>query len=124
MDIAKLETKAAHDTGAEVRIIGPDGRLTDFYITVVGLDSAVWRSIMRKQHRDALNAAMEGAEHDIDAESPALLAEATIGWRGLEADGEAVEFSKETAKRLYENAPYIADQLDRFIGKRANFSNG
>jgi hypothetical protein len=122
MELAKLETKLAHERGAELRVIGPDGKTkTDFYITVVGLDSAVWRSMMRDYQREMVQASITGDKVDHDKRSPEMLAKATLSWRGLTDNGEEVAFSQETAEQLYFNAPYIADQLDNFIAKRKNF---
>jgi hypothetical protein len=36
-------------------------------------------------------------------------------------NGNAYEFSVENAKELYRNAPTIVEQVDRFVGDRANF---
>jgi hypothetical protein len=123
MDIAKLTTREAHDAGAEVRIRDQFGAETDVYVRVVGMDSAVWRRIMRDQERRVLAAAASGTD-EVEQDVAQTLAEATLGWRGLEANGEPLEFSAEAAYELYSGAPYIADQVDRFIGKRANFTNG
>ena len=113
MDIKKLETREAHDGGSELRVRGPNNKLTDFYITVVGVDSSLWRKIKMEIERDAL------LEKDVNAAE--ALARSTLSWRGLKDDGKEVELSVETAKSLYENAPYIQDQVDRHISDRANF---
>jgi hypothetical protein len=117
MDIKGLYTVEKHEAGAEVRITSPvDGDLTDFYILVQGVDSKAYRSAVRAYQRRLL-AEQEGGEAE-------LLAAVTIGWRGLN-DGKAeVEFSREKAVQLYENSPNVANQIDRFIADRKNFTKG
>jgi len=123
MDIRQLTTRAAHDAGAEVRIRDQYGKETDVHIRVVGMDSVIWRGIVRDQERRAMSAAASGL--DAPAEDVAeVLARATLDWRGLESGGEPLAYSEEAAYELYTNAPYIADQVDRFIGQRSNFMSG
>lgn len=122
MDLASLKTKPLHDAGAEMQVVGPDGQLTDAYITLVGPDSEIWRQVRRRVERKVLAASASGAEADIDLAD--IIATATIGWRGLESDGEPVECTHEAALDLYANAPYIRDQADRFIADRGNFTGG
>ena len=117
MDIKNLYTVEKHEDGAELRVVSPlDGKLTDFYIRIQGIDSKAYRTAVRAYQRKLL-AEEEGGEAE-------LLAAVTIGWRGLN-DGKAeVEFTKEKALQLYENSPNIATQLDRFLGDRKNFTKG
>lgn len=117
MDLNKLYTLEAHEDGAEIQIKSPiDDEPTDFYIKVKGVDSKSYRESVRKYHRKLLKDE-EGGEID-------LLASITIGWRGLKSGKEAVDFSFDAAKSLYENAPGVASQVDRFIADRVNFTKG
>lgn len=100
IEFQKLFTRTAHNEGAEIRILGVDGKFTDFYITLRGVDSDAWRN--RKSQ----------------TETPAdVLADMTVTWRGVD-----VEFSRDMAKTLYVEAPYIADQVAAFFYKRENFT--
>jgi hypothetical protein len=123
MDIKSLETKDLHDAGAEIQVKDQEGKLTDFYITVVGIDSTVWRGIQKRIQRASIDAMVEGKPQPVEDQAKTL-AQATIDWRGLKDGRSKVEFSAEIAERLYTNAPYIADQVDRFIGNRTNFIKG
>lgn len=114
MDINGLKTRPVHDAGAELVIKGPDGKKTDFVVTVVGVDSSRFESILRDSELKKL----KGEKTSV----PELLSDVVISWRGLENDGMPVEFSKETALDLFKNAPYICDQIDTFISDRKNFS--
>jgi hypothetical protein len=123
MDIKSVETKDLHDAGAEIQVKDQNGELTDFYIRVVGVDSTIWRGIQKQIESDIVEAMVEKRERHV-VDQAQVLAKATIGWRGLKNGRNKVEFDIDTAESLYRNAPYIADQIDRFINKRANFIKG
>jgi hypothetical protein len=113
MDIAELKTRQAHDDGAEMRVSGPDGKLTDFYIRLVGVDSEQWEKTLRAAEK----ASLKGKEPNL----PELVASMVIDWRGLKNNGVDVPFSKESALDLLKNAPYICTQCDKFAADRVNF---
>mgnify|MGYP001048739964 CR=1 FL=1 len=117
MDIKELYTVESHEKGAEIRIVSPlDGKETDFYISVRGIDSKQYRSAVKEFHRKMLN-------KDEDAEVYLLVA-ITKGWRGLKDGKLEVEFTEDKAKDLYSNSPAIAAQIDRFVVDRKNFTMG
>lgn len=124
MDIADLYTTEAHNAGSEMRVKGKDGKETDFYIMLAGVDSDVWRDDIKQRNRKAVAAAMAGEAVEEVNDAPERLAAATIGWRGLVADKVKVKFTKKRAADMYRNAPYIQDQVNIFIGDRANFTKG
>jgi hypothetical protein len=119
MDINLLVTKDVHNEGAEMQVIGPDGKKTDFYIRLVGPDSDKLREIKAAAQRAAIAKLTEGKDSSINTAS--FIAEATLGWRGLTHADQEIEFSREVAENLYINAPYICEQADKFIAKRVNF---
>jgi hypothetical protein len=117
MDINTLYTVDAHEEGAEIRIVSPlDGKETDFYITLQGVDSKAYRTAVKAYHRKLVNEE-EGGEID-------LLIAITKGWRGLSDGKTDVKFSALRAKAVYENAPNVAAQIDRFVSDRTNFIKG
>ena len=117
MDINTLYTVDAHEEGAEIRIVSPlDGKETDFYISVQGIDSRAYRTAVKAYHRKLLSEE-EGGEID-------LLIAITKGWRGLSDNKKEVKFSASVARAVYENAPDVAVQVDRFVSKRTNFIKG
>mgnify|MGYP005989872345 CR=1 FL=1 len=117
MDVKQLYTLDAHEEGSEVQIKDPStNEPTDFYIKVKGVDSRSYRDAVRKYHRKLLKDE-EGGEID-------LLVAVTIDWRGLKSGKDTVKFTEEAARNLYENAPNVASQVDRFIAERVNFTKG
>lgn len=131
MDVKDFYTLEAHNRGAEMRLRSPlTGKLTDCYLTVSGLDSAAWREAELDGKRRILMLNADDSLSEAERKEQSLkitafvLAKATIGWRGFTHEGKELAFSKERVEELYVNSPNIADQVDAFIGKRANFTNG
>ena len=119
MDIESLYTVDAHESGAEMQVKDPSGKSVDMFIKVIGVDSKAWRGLAKERRKKMLDGQTDPDADDID-----MLVKATTGWRGFMSGGKKVEFSKDKIKELYENAPYIAEQVDRFIANRANFIKG
>jgi hypothetical protein len=117
MDINTLYTVDAHEEGAEIRIVSPlDGKETDFYIIIQGVDSKAYRKAVRAYHR-TLIAEEEGGEIE-------LLVAITKGWRGLSDGKNDMPFTAEAAKKVYTNAPNVTAQIDTFVADRKNFIKG
>ena len=131
MEIKSLYTVKDHNDGAEMRVIDPNtGKETEFFIKLAGVDSDMFRNAESKGKRNALKIASDSdLSDDQKAEKQrqnfaTVIAESTIGWRGLKDNGKELKFSTKKAKELYINAPQILEQADRFIAKRANFIKG
>tara|TARA_R110000737_G_scaffold245703_1_gene256268 strand:- start:397 stop:750 length:354 start_codon:yes stop_codon:yes gene_type:complete len=117
MDLKQLYTADAHNEGIEICIKSPlDGKETDFYVTVMGVDSKAYREAVRAYHRKLLNKEEGG---DID-----LLVSVTKSWRGLQDQGKDVKFSPKVAAKLYNQSPNVASQLDAAVADRKNFIKG
>ena len=46
---------------------------------------------------------------------------ATVGWSGIEIDGEDLKFSPAQAKMIYKKFPWIREQVEEFFNDRSNF---
>ena len=126
MDFNELATADAHEAGAEVVIRHPvTGKPTDVVIRVQGLDSKAWRKAQKDMQRKIIKAMADGSavedtsEYEIEA-----LVSITLGWDGIVKDGKPFTFSKKRCKELYLSSPPVRDQVDAFVGKRANFTKG
>jgi hypothetical protein len=125
MELSLLETVDNHETGAECQILSPvDGKLTDVFIKLKGIDSKEWRSQKKKQTSKLLAARASGKLDELDFDSLDIeaLVECTIGWRGISEKGKEYKYSKGNARKLYESSPFIVQQLLDFVGKRQNFT--
>jgi len=117
MKISKLYTTDLHDAGSEIEVLDDQGEKTGLFITVVGVDSTVFRAQAKKQQRAYIESLRSKKDFDDEAFATDSLVAATIGWRGTDE-----KFTKKLCKELYTQAPYIKDQIDLFIADRANFT--
>lgn len=114
-EFSSLNTRDLHEQGAEMQVKDQFGQDTDFFITVAGIDSQAWESA-------AHSLQMQSLRPDGDKTAVfASMATITLGWRGLTDDGTPVEFSTAKALELYQKAPYICKQVERFFADRLNF---
>src|SRR5210317_268292 len=100
MELSLLETVDNHEEGAECQILSPsDGKLTDVFIKLKGIDSKEWRSQRKKQTSQLLSARASGKLDDLDFDSLDIeaLVECTIGWRGIVDKGKEYKYSKGNA---------------------------
>lgn len=117
MKIEDFFTRDEHNDGSEIRLKDKGGKLSPCFLTVVGPDSDKWREITADMHRDALMRSFDDADNRSSAELRAeYLAKAVISSRGFEG-----ELDEERYKKLFIMAPYVSDQVDRFIADRSNF---
>jgi len=123
-DLASLDTIAASNEGEWMNVMHPK---TDepigARIKLAGPDS----DIVKKAQNKITNRRLKGrGRNKLDAESineeqVEMLASCTLGWEGIVVNGEEVKFSKDNAVNLYLKYPWIMEQVNIFIGDRANF---
>jgi len=130
MDLTELKLASADSEGVKMELYHPIDE-TSFdppvFITVVGMDSDVYqkaqlelrnRQFKKMQKRNRLRFEMTAEETEQNAID--LLARCIMGWENIEWGGKPLPFSYENAKKLLgEN--WIREQVDTFIGDRANF---
>lgn len=123
MEINDLLTLKAHEEGAYIHIkkSGAKKADTDFYIKVIGPDSKEFRKQWKSLAKDLTIAKDSNEQMEKERE---FLVNLTIGWKGLFEGEEEVPFTKEKCSWLYENAPYIQDQVDNFVVNSQNFIKG
>ena len=98
MDISKLDVVTLSNEGYQCIIKNPKtGKATDLIITIKGVYADSFRE--------------ESEKADTVEKTADLLAKYTIGWEGLEENGNKVEFSVKEAKRIYKNFPIIRGQV-------------
>ena len=116
MKLNELYTTDLHDEGAELRILDGEGNETDLYIKGRGMDSKAFRQHAKRHQKQYLEALRQKKDFDDEELNIQGLADCTIGWRGVDE-----KFSKKMCLELYRKAPYIKEQIDTFMGDRANF---
>jgi len=134
IDLLTLDIVAKSDEGSEIELLHPVSKEPlEMFITVAGFDSKIATKFTRKlqnkrlaQMKKKKDLSFDLSQDDLDDGSLNLLAECTLGWRSSEGadfllDGKPLAFSKENAKKLYQRFPWIKEQVDAWVGDRANF---
>jgi len=130
MDLNDINLEAQSNDGADVQLEHPvtgkslehDGK--PMTIRVAGTDSAAYRNKQRELQNRRLQKIAKGRKPDFsnsDAEACELLAACTLGWSGIVVGGDDIAFSQKAAEELYGKHVWIREQVDLFIGDRANF---
>lgn len=134
-DLKNLNVIEAADKGATMKVMHPtepralfseaeDGKKFNWEIDVLGSDSDKFKQLSRKKAQKMISSQNKKKSIDLESaesENVDILARCTTGWRNIIIDGSEIEFSYESAKRLYREYPFIKEQVDEFIGDRDNF---
>ena len=132
MDLSKFDTSKTADDGVKMQLRDPKDEsvvIEGMSITVAGLDSARYREAERKQTDFRLEQSRVAGRPGkmttagIEADRINLLVACTIAWEGFDLDGKPLECTPENARKVYSNPGlrWIREQVDRFVGDRANF---
>ena len=122
-DFTKLDFATKAEEGAVMQVKNPlTGEALGATITLIGTDSKAFRDLAKQRATAALKRTKEELEnYDSDDEMSLMLSKCTLAWSGVEEGVEAVEFSQENALMMYRKYRWLRDQVDQFIGDRANF---
>jgi len=117
-----LQTRA--DEGAWKEIEDPEtGEPTGMHLKVLGEDSETYQKYLRKYRDKHLKRGTKALKWDnFETERTESLVACTVDWDGIKYQGQEIEFSKENVRWLYTTFRAIRDQVDEFMGDRANFS--
>lgn len=133
MDLSTLNIDEQSEQGVYMELMHPiddepllqdDG--SKITIKLLGADSKAFRDISKKHSRKRTANMMKTRKKDIDftptlEETCETLAACTVGWKGIEANGNAIKFSTDEAYKLYMDFSWIREQVNIFVGDRANF---
>ena len=133
MDLSKFNVEKMAESGADLVLEHPStgeelisedkSKVT---IKLLGTDSKAYRNKNREFQRGRIAKLARTRSKKIDytvsdEEACEILVACTLGWENIELDGEILEFSPENAYQLYMDHLWIREQVDLFIGDRANF---
>jgi len=127
MDLSSLETQAGSTMTVmhpveDIPLLGGDGDPVTF--SLLGIDSEEYRASQRgiTNKRLSRKNKFKITAEQLELETIEVLVACTVNWSdNFEVDGSAYPFSKDNAKALYERFPWVREQVDDFIGERANF---
>lgn len=119
LPMERFFTRENANEGIEVPLLLPDGSRTEHWIRIRGVDADAFRRAEARSKRRMLEVAAEKDEDRRDAAIEdarlALLAALVAGWS---FDNPCTEAE---IKRLFREAPQIAEQVDRAAYDRARF---
>jgi len=127
-DLNSLKPVMADD-GAVLKIVHPETEevIEGMTITLLGQDSKVYRKLQMSKQQAALNRISKGKKAvDFDAEKLAEdsiddLVKLTTAWSGFTLNGKDLECTPENVRTVYADWSWIKEQVQEFVGNRANF---
>ena len=135
MAIKTLTLKQSAEKGVDVAILHPTtGLPLGITVVVCGSDSETFRAINRKQLNRKLEQQQKQRNRQgamtaevLEVESMDVLVACTKSWRTGDRnqiefdDNEWLECTAENVRRMYEELPWLKEQIDQEIGDRNNF---
>lgn len=128
MDLTTLDTRKMADKGSVLQLRHPTTfePIEGMTITLLGLDSSTYRNKQKALTQDKLDQGrrFKNSVDISEMDTLSLLAACTIEWTGFEEGQQALECNEKNVIRVYKDWPWIREQVDAFIGDRANFLQG
>lgn len=99
-------------------------------IFLIGQDSAEYSAVRQKLSNKALNkmakAGGPGKKGAVSAEQLEedkleLAVAATKNWENVVWEGQTLPFSPENVRKVYQECPWLLEQVEEFVNDRANF---
>ena len=127
-DLSALDTKKGAEAGAELTLRHPKtNELTPVKLLVLGYDSDAYQEAQDERQRKRL----ERLPHhrptveELNEDSLYVASMLVAGFvTPLSLDGQALAYSRESAKTLLRRFPWVREQVEDFAGKRGNFLPG
>ena len=127
LDLARA-ADPGRDQAAWLEVMDPvSGRPNGVRIRLAGLDSPAHRAAQREMTNRRLAAmARRGSRYrpraeELEAEALNLLVAVTLDWEGISENGQPLACTPENVREVYARVPWLHEQVDDFVGDRANF---
>lgn len=139
MDLSKFATRERASKGATLHLKSPaDGTLLmtegadpkPVTITVIGQDAKEYNSLRQRLADRRLSDVVKSGglqakgvvtSAKLESDSTELAVAATVSWENITWEGKTLLCSPENATMLYNNCPWIMEQVQAFTADRANF---
>ena len=132
MDLKQFDTRTMANKGVIFNPTPPgySEPIKEVSFLVVGVDSKIFMDKAIKNAREDMNSMKrnpkkkEISDEDIEKAKKRRIEDIAVcilDWSGIEENGVKVDFSFANAVNLLTDYPWLFEQLDMFIGDRANF---
>ena len=132
MDLKQFDTRTIANKGVIFNPIPPgySEPVKEVSFLVVGVDSKIFMDKAIKNAREDMDSMKrnpkkkEVTDEDIEKAKKRRIEDIAVcilDWSGIEENGVKVDFSFANAVNLLTDYPWLFEQLDMFIGDRANF---
>jgi hypothetical protein len=128
-DLTILDTSPVADSGSVLEVLHPvDNTPIGITITVAGIDSDLYRKTANKMQNKRTQRIKPGqpfayTAEEQEADRIKLAAACTLAWTGVVMNGEELPCTPDNVMALYSNPGFswLLDQVNAFMGDRANF---
>lgn len=132
MDLKQFDTRTTANKGVIFNPIPPGFTepVKEVSFVIVGVDSKIFMDKAIKNAREDMDSMKrnpkkkEISDEDIEKAKKRRIEDIAVcilDWSGIEENGVKVDFSFANAVNLLTDYPWLFEQLDMFIGDRANF---
>lgn len=133
MDLDSFDTTSSADAGVKMNLSHPESgndlRQDDgkpITITLAGQDSKRLKAADQTTADKRLARMSSGkrftmTSEGMEGEALDRLVVATLAWDGIKVGGEAMPFTPDNARKLYQRFPWIREQAEAFVNNRSNF---
>lgn len=129
MDFADFDSKRRSDEGVALTVLRPDNGEPmrtaagePVTVTIAGRDSRRYRRAERAMiQRRLANPDVEMTDEVVEQERARILADCVVSWSGVTLEGAELECTADNAQMMFIRFPWLADQVDAFQARRANF---
>jgi hypothetical protein len=122
-DFTKLDFATKAEAGAVMQVKNPlTGEALGATVTVIGTDSKTFRNLAKQRSVASMERTAEDLKtYDADADNISMIAKCILGWTGIFEGETEIKFSYENAVMMLTKYSWLREQIDRFVGDRANF---
>lgn len=135
-DLSDFDTIERSSSGVDMEVVNPKtGEVlideesgTPITITLTGKDSPEYRGRSHELNNRRLQAGMRQGQmilltaEQLDSDSLELLVLSTKKWhKNFSYGGKTLDCTPANVRMLYTKAPWLREQVDEFVNKRANF---
>jgi len=128
VDLASFDTRKKAEEGAFLNLLSPDdGSETGILIRLAGADSDLFQETQSKlinKRATKFNPSKPWApitNEERIKDTITVLVKCTLAWENMVMGGKELEFTPDNIRMVYENFPWIREQVDSFVMERRNF---